>query len=189
MKKYIVGALILAFFVAGGAGAYLVLTNQDKVNEPIATVNSSTNTKPTIDACNILTQEKVETFVGKKVQKIATPSSTIGSSDNQITTCNYMATLSENVESEGPKLSGANLLIYVARSAAGAESNKSYFNDKPENAIDVEGIGDGAYFNPDYRQLFILKGSNWYILTAYRDSIVKSTVEEAKELAEKLTLK
>lgn len=189
MKKYIVGALIVAFFVAGGAGAYLVLTNQDRVNEPITSANSSaSNSNTNVDACNILTESIVKTWIGKEVQKISTPVATIGSSDNHVSTCNYVATELEEsaIETEGPKLSGANLLVYIARSANGAETNKEQFKQKPENTKPVEGIGDDAFFNPDFRQLHILKGNNWYVLTAFKDSILNSTVETTTELAKKL---
>lgn len=191
MKKYIVGALIVAFFVAGGAGAFLVLTNQDRVNEPITSANSSVATGDAkVDACNVLTESIVKKWIGKEIQKISTPVATIGSSDNHISTCNYVATEmpDANIETEGPKLSGANLLVYIARSANGAQTNKSQFKEKPENTQNVEGIGDDAFFNPDFRQLHILKGNNWYVLTAFKDSILNSTVETTTELAKKLKL-
>lgn len=189
MKKYIVGALIAALFIGGGAGAFLILTNQDRVNEPITSANSSlVNGDAKVNACNVLSESIVTKWLGKEVQKIAAPLANIGSSDNQVSTCNYVATEIEeaSIETEGPKLSGANLLVYIARSANGAESNKAPFKEKPENAQPVQGVGDDAYFSPDFRQLHVLKGNNWYVLTAFKDSILNSTVETTTELAKKL---
>lgn len=190
MKKYIAGAIVVALFVAGGAGAFLIMTNQDKAFEPVVSSNSTVTKTSKVDACDILTESIVTDWLNKKVQKISTPAATIGSSDNQVSTCNYVVTDIEqgNIESEGPKLSGANLLVYIANSASGAETNKTQFKEKPENTTSVEGIGDDAYFNPDYRQMHILKGNNWYILTAYKDSILNSTVETTTELAKKIKL-
>lgn len=188
MKKYIAGALVIALFVAGGAGAFLILTNQDKAFEPIVTSNSSVTKTSKVDACDTLTESIVTEWLGKKVQKIATPVATLGSSDSQVSTCNYVVTDIQqgNIESEGPKLSGANLLVYIANSASGAEANKSQFKEKPENTTDVSGVGDDAFYNPDFRQLHVLKGNNWYVLTAYKDSILNSTVETTTDLAKKI---
>jgi hypothetical protein len=192
MKKYVVGAVIVALFAIGGVGAFLVLTNQDRVNEPITSANSSlVEGSPKVDACTVLPESIVTEWIGKKVQKISTPVATIGSSDNHVSTCNYVANaLEENdVTTEGPKLSGANLLVYIARSANGAVTNKSQFKELPTNVKTVDNIGDIAYYNPDFRQLHVLKGNNWYVLTAFKDSILNSTVESTTELAKKLTFK
>lgn len=190
MKKYIAGVLIATLFIAGGVGAFLIFTNQDKVNAPITAENSSAGmASATIDACTILTNDIVKDFVGKEVQKVAAPASDIGTTGRKMSTCNYIAQLTENIETEGPKLSGANLIIYTAHSANAVQDNKAQFSQKPENITEVEGIGDDAYYNPDYRQLHVMKGSSWYVLTAYKDSILNSTLESTKELAEKMAFK
>lgn len=193
MKKVIIGVLIAALFIVGGAGAFLVMTSDaNDINNATSSAannksgsNSSTSTV-VVDACDVLTEKVVKEIIGQEVQKIATPASGIGTADNSVSNCNFITKMSEAVTSEEPKLSGASLLVYAAKTPAGAESNKLQFKEKPADVQPVEGIGDDAFYNPDFRQLHVLKGSNWYVVTSYKDSILNSSLESNKELAKKL---
>jgi hypothetical protein len=187
MKKVVVGVLIALLFIAGGAGAYLVLTNQQKVNDTTGTQSNSSSSSSTVNACDVLTEKIVKDVVGQDVQKVAAPAATLGNADNTISSCNYITKLNTSTSTaEGPKLSGASLLVYVAKTKAGAESNKTQFSQLGSEVQKVDGVGDAAFYNPQFRQLHVLKGSNWYVVTSYKDSILNSTLESNKALAQKL---
>lgn len=186
MKKVIIGVLIACVFILGGIGAYLILTNQSRLNSTDTDSSTeSAHTKSTIDACIVMPASAVKEFVGRDVQKVDTPDTASQTSDITITSCNYVAQTSNS--KTGASLSGASLMVRVARNTAGANSNKSEFQNKPAEAKTVKGIGDDAFYNPDFKQLHVLKNGNWYVLTAYRDSILNSSLESNKELALKLT--
>ena len=44
-------------------------------------------------------------------------------------------------------------------------------------------IGDKAFFNPQFLQLNILKGGNWYIASSYSGRPTSATIESDTQLA------
>ncbi len=186
MKKYVIGGLIALLFIGGGIGAYLILTNQSRVNAPVVSTTSSDGTTKlsVVDACDILSEEVVKENVGQAVEKVSTPQTAVATADIAISNCNYVTRPPKG--STEVKLSGVSLLVRVAKTTAGGESNKVSFMDKPSDVENVDDIGDDAFYNPQFRQLHVLKGNNWYIITAYKDSILNSTLESNKTLAKKL---
>lgn len=192
MKKVIIGVVIALVFIAGGVGAYLVFTNpnQDEVlNNTTTTTKSSNDSKlTTVNACDVLTEEVAKEVIGESVKKITPSTNTaISTPENTASNCYYV--IADASDASSPKMSGATLIVYSAKSHAGGESNKAQFANKSSDVQQVEGIGDDAFYNPEFRQLHVLKGNNWYILTNFKDTIMNSSLESNKQLAEKLEFK
>ena len=80
----------------------------------------------------------------------------------------------------------ASLMLRVAKTPAGAQSNKAQFSSRDASDKSLPGIGDAAFYNDSFRQLHVLKGNNWYIITAYKDSLTNGSLESDEQIASKL---
>lgn len=197
MKKVIIGIIIAIIFIAGGAGAYVIFkagTNPtaDQPSSDATIKSSSASTFGTVDACSVLTTDIAKSLLGNDVSKGSTPSSNVSTATIGVSNCSYLKQESPTVDNSGqPKISGANLLVQYARDDTGANTNKTQFQSglSSSEIQKVNGIGDAAFYNPQFKQLHVLKGSNWYIITYYKDSILNSTLESDKEMAQKLQFK
>ncbi len=188
MKKgYIFGLVAL---VLAGAGVFYVLTNQ---NSNANTTNSTDTTqKPTTfttdakDACSVFTKEDAIQLLGS-----------VGSDDMQtpgvenetvaVSTCTYMENTDSMPVNQIKNAKQASLLVRAAKSSEQAEANKATFGDKkPAAAEDVSGYGDKAFWDSNTKQLNVLKGNNWYIITNGTATLTTNTLEETKKLADLL---
>lgn len=192
-KVLLVAAIILA--LGGSAGAYYGLQKDDTKNEPTPaattpeqTSQSSTgpsNTpapgKPS-KACDILTPEVATSVLGAGAKASDSNNEAPKDADHTIiTTCTYSSL-------DGTK--SASLLMRVAKDAEGSAHDKEQFGIyKPANAETVDGYGDSAYWDANFRQLNILKGTTWYIITNGPTEVSSRTLEQAKQLGSQILTK
>lgn len=174
MKKPVIIAIIVGV-IGISAVVLAVVTNQSRNN-----VSNSSNSSSfiAVDACAVFTQEIADEHLGGASQKAAASTPTIHSEDLTVSNCIY---------SKG--LDGAALLVRSAKTTVGAVGNKDQFaGARPDNVENVDGIGDAAYFEPTTKQLNILVGNNWYILTTYKETLSDTTLDKTLVLTKKLTL-
>jgi hypothetical protein len=121
------------------------------------------NNKPTqnLDACNLLTKDDVESFLGEKV---GTPATThTEAMGNTVTQCRYGA------------LSGNKRVGLLLRQAATADEAAKIFRQARDASKElsgaepqvIDGLGESAYWTGgNLKQLNVLKGDAWLIITA-----------------------
>lgn len=195
MRKAIIITIAIITLAGIGVGAYFAFIKPADSNSSSGKSsgsNSSGSTKVTyvpIDACDVLTEGIAKEVIGSNLQKTSASSNTITTADIAVSSCNFLSKLDPSDTSDVPKISGASLLVRVAKTSVGAESNRAQFLIKDKDVQAIAGIGDDAFYNPAFRQLHILKGNNWYIITAYKDSITNSSLDINKKLAQKLTFR
>jgi hypothetical protein len=187
MKKAVVIAIVVLALLLGGAGVYVMLTKSNGNTLPRVTSSSTPITATNLDACDILTSDIAKAVVGQAVEKVSPATSVIGTADNNVSSCYYVTkSITNGNNTDGPKISGVSLLVYVAKTESGAESNKGQFTDLSSDVQRVTGIGDAAFYNPQFHQLHVLKGNNWYIINNFKDSVLNSDLDSDKQLAAKL---
>ena len=194
MRKAIIISIAIITLAGIGVGAFFLFVKPSGGNSSSdqSSRNASGNTKVTyapIDACDVLTEGIAKEVIGNNIQKTSASSNTITTADIVVSSCNYLTQLSPADTSSVPKISGASLLVRVAKTSVGAESNRAQFLIKDKEVQTVDGLGDDTFYNPAFRQLHVLKGNNWYIITAYKDSITNSSLDINKKLAQKLTFR
>lgn len=188
MNKFYI-AIALVVVVAGGAAAYILLTKPNDTSSDKSTDSVSVAPLSTVTACDILTEDVAKSLLGDDIDK---PDSSIGdvsSSDVSVTNCSYNTKVTASSSTTMPKISAVSVLARVAKNQTGADSNKQQFSSRPAGVEDVPGIGDASFYSPDFRQLNVLKGNNWYIVTYYVDALTNASLETNKQLAQKLQFK
>lgn len=175
-NKLLVGIIIVVMIIVGVIVAFMNITNNAQRVE-----TTGDQARIPVEACDILTKTVVQEVLGDDIAQQKPAAGATGNSELSITTCAYSTSLNAS------KPANATLLARVALTPAGSDTNKQQFkNSRPDDAKDVQDIGDAAYFSPTFRQLNVLVGGNWYILTSYTGDITKSTLESLSKLAEKL---
>ncbi len=196
MNKIVLVLIAVGVIVIGGVAYYVTRGSGDSVKLTNSATGQSQEVKTgndafvAVDACDVLTQAAADQVMGTGSTKSDTSAGNASTDDISVSNCNYL-----NKPSTGSPLQDAQngttvgVLARAAKSAAGAESNKSVFGaQKPSGVQDLTGYGDKAFFNPQYGQVNILKGNNWYILSVKKgvDSRVVSTLDVVKPLADAL---
>lgn len=141
-------------------------------------------------ACDVFTLDDAKKVLGDTAQKPEeTQPAEASSNDIDVSQCIYQQPADTIAAIKTQKQ--ASLLVRGAKTKTGAESNKDYFNGttKPQGVQEVSGYGDTAFWNPQFGQLNILKGNNWYILQVGVSTPGNRTVDEAKTLADALIAK
>lgn len=136
----------------------------------------------TAKACDVLTEAVAKDVLGSVGQESpATPD--VDSPDIRVSTC-----IRVNSASGVSSTRSVSLLMRVAKSQMGAESNEAVFaaGTLPAEAQDVSGYGEKAFWNPTVGQLNILNEGNWYILTAGPLDTTKGKLADAQKLADAL---
>lgn len=179
MNRVIIVVATFAFIVVGVIAAILNLTNPN--NQPGGRSAGNDDTFVRIDACDILTKKVVEDMFGGTVSGTTPAKGSSSNTDMLVTTCSLTSRT-------GNKENGtATLLARIALNEIGASSNKRQFEtNKPQDAVNVDGIGDHAYYVPSFNQLNIIVGNNWYTLMSYKTNVLDGTLEGNKTLAQKL---
>lgn len=197
MNKLLIGGIVVLVVIIGIVGTYLLTAkSSDNNSGSTSLVTSKGSDSPLIPvtACDVLTDDVVHEVIGKDVKKVTQPASATatasGSNDNNITLCSYMNSPAASSDaSVTPKIDGATLLVYSAKTTAGAKTNRTQFTTTSQDTQKVDGLGDVAFYNKTFRQLNILKGNNWYVVTNFKDTILNSTLQDDIALAKKLQLK
>ena len=183
-------AIAAVVVIAGGAAAYLLIAkpggdnNSSKKTDTVSVAPLSS-----VTACDVLTEDVAKAILGDDVTQPDGSIGDISTSDIAVTNCNFTTKITSTDTSSLPKASGVSVLARVAKTQAGATDNKTQFNSRPDGVEDVAGLGDSAFYNPSFRQLNILKGNNWYIVTHYIDTITNANLDSDKKLAEKIQFK
>lgn len=183
MNKLIIGIAIALFAIIGGIAAYIIMLSPSSSNNTNLSAEANK-----FSSCDILTEEIAKSLLGDELDHPSDGTGDTSTPDLAVSTCHYVTKVNpEEASKDGlPKSSGVSLLARVAKTQAGADSNQHLFNNYPAGGQEVEGIGDKAFYSPDFRQLNVLKGNNWYVVTHYVDVITNASLESNKKLAEKL---
>lgn len=196
MQKKLIPAVIVGLLVVGGA--FLIIGSGSGDDTKTSTVStkssSSSNSFIAVDACDVLTESAAKKVLGDAASKGDTAAGDVASDDVSVSNCVYtVKSTGGTIKEQLSNSTSASVLARAAKTSKGAESNKYVFGEgKPKGVQDVSGYGDKAYFNPDYGQLNILEGNNWYIISNHKGSkATEGTLAEAKVLADaiKTTLK
>ena len=183
MKKIIIAIVAVVIVFGGGIGAYFLIANPKSSTSSGS--SSSSTPLSSVTACDVLTDTVAKSIIGDDTSKPAGSVGDISTTDIAVTTCSYTTNI-HTTSTSIPKSSGVSVLARIAKTEAGAANNKEQFTNKPANVQVVKDIGDAAFYNPDFRQLNVLKGNNWYIVTYYVDTITNSTIDTDKQLAQAL---
>lgn len=193
MKKTV---FIIVLVLALGAGVYFIFFRGDE--EP-KTTETPQNTVQGIevdgefriinDACQLFVQTDADTVLGAGSVKSTTASADTSSDDIKVSNCTYTYNISPGDLPVTDYIVTASIVSRSARTTTGAESNESHFVSLPEGAEVVEGYGEAAYWNPQFGQLNILKGNNWYILSNGPAVVGERTLNDALKLADTLLAK
>lgn len=195
MKKFVILAVAVAAVIGGGA-VFLVTRGHNDNSVKVTNTNTGNSQEiktgddalVAVDACDVLTETAAKQVLGDVVKKGETAGHAASSDDLSVSNCSY----DHKTVTTGPALAQAQsadvvgVLARAAKTKAGADSNKGQFTTaKPAGVQDVSGYGDKAFWNPQYGQLNILKGNNWYIISHYTGlNATKGTLEQAKQLAD-----
>lgn len=193
MKTWIIIAIVIA--VIGGGVFIVTRANSDNSAKITNTHTGASQQIKTgedafvaVDACDVLTQAAATEVLGTGAEKSDTSAGNASSDDVSVSNCNY--TLKPTGTAVGietaKNTSVAGVLARAAKTHAGAESNQAAFAaQKPAGVTDVSGYGDKAFFNPQFGQLNILKGNNWYIMSTYKGiKATAATLDDDKKLAD-----
>jgi hypothetical protein len=192
MNKVVLSVLAGVIIIAGGV-TYVIVTKSDdnstsKTDTPPTTqsIKSGSNAYVAVDACDVLTASAAQQILGAGATKGDTSAGNVSSDDLSVSNCVYTVRTGATPSSAN----SVGLLARAAKSSTGAASNQAQFGSaKPAGAQDVSGIGDKAYYSPAYKQLNVLKGNNWYIVTNSVGSVTNATLESDTQLAKLLQFK
>lgn len=135
-------------------------------------------------ACDIFTLADAKKLLGDSAQG-GQDTSDASSIDIDSSTCSY--TQSVGATPVVTRLS-ASLTVRDPKTSTGAASNQRQFGHlRPADAVDVQGYGDSAYWDPKPAQLDILKSDSWYILSLGPTDPAGRTLDDTKKLADILT--
>lgn len=191
---WVIGFVVV---VAGVIGVLVMRSNGDKNTTVTNTktvqspdIKTGSNSVVIVDACDVLTEVTAKNILGDAAAKGDLPGSQVSTKDVSVSSCVYTAKIDPAVAVRLSNTKGVSVLVRAAKTNSGSDSNKSQFGSaKPAGVQDVAGIGDAAFFNPQFGQLNVLKGGNWYILSNYSGGSSSGTVESNKKLADLLVLK
>lgn len=133
-----------------------------------------------MSACEVLTAEVARAAIGKLAPENS-PAPEAGSDEVTVSSCTRVNKADDVRDSRS-----ASLLMRVAESDQGARSNEVVFDSSslPQGAEEVSGYGEQAFWNPEFGQLNILEGGNWYILSVGPLDPEKHTLAETEKLAD-----
>ncbi len=183
--------------IIGGAAAFMLLQANNKESAKVINTNNGQsqtvkigkNVLVAVDACDVLTEAVAKQILGDGASKSDTSAGNASSDAVSVSNCIYTVKIDPNA-SKPNNTKGVSVLARAAKTQEGADSNQSQFgSNKPSGTQAVSGVGDKAFFNPQFGQLNVLKGSNWYIVSNYTGSPLTATVATDKQLADLLHFK
>lgn len=190
LSPIILGGIIITILAVGG-GIYYVTTQSDGGGSPATTTEVSTGEQAqageTKGACDVFTLDIAKSVLGDGAIKSELPAGAQASTDDiSVTNCVYEVDGSTGFTS-------ANVLVRGAKTSSGNESNKFGFagNQDRSNFADtgmeygpvetITGLGDDAFYDPDFKQVNALVGDGKYWLI-----IQAGTRAQAEQLAQLL---
>lgn len=185
-KSEIAAFLVMIVFVAGG---FLLLAGggSPQENNNKETSSESSSDRATVAACDILTLDIAKKVLGNTAEKPKDATMADASSDDIAVTQCLFQTSASDAENLGDQKQ-ASLLARSAKTDAGAATNREVFDVRvrPAGVETVEGYGESAFWNPEFGQLNILKGGNWFILQVGGGIPSERTLDEARALADRI---
>jgi hypothetical protein len=192
-KKFRLISMVIVVLVALAGGGFYFANKSQKTNDTPQPTSSGTSRsseanpappspeKTPVDACEKFTLEDAQKLIGDNAQIVnSEDSKPRETEDIRITTCAYQAGGGSNAKS-------TSLLVRVAKTPEGSSQDKAQFGpNRPSNAVDIADFGDTGYWNTDFGELHILKGSNWYIMTAGPQNASERKMEDAVSMAKLL---
>lgn len=174
----VISGFIVTILAIGG-GIYLVTTQSDDGSTPTTTTEVATGDQAEVgdtkEACEVFTQTIANNVLGEGATKAELPPGAQASTDDvSVTNCVYEAAGSDVV------LPTANVLVRGAKTNDGKDSNKFGFEGNQDRSnfegIDgeygptepISGLGDAAFYDPDFEQVNVLvdDGKYWLIVQA-----------------------
>lgn len=186
LSPMIIGGVIITVLAVGG-GVYYVTTQNNEGGSTSTTqvsTGDSADIGNTKEACELFTLEIAKTVLGEDATKAELPAGAQTSNDDiSVSNCLYEANTSMTVS----------VLVRGAKTAAGKDSNRFGFegNEDGSNFEDagvkyseteqINGLGDAAFYSPDFKQVNVLAddGKYWLIIQG-------ETREQSEQLAKLL---
>jgi len=181
MKKQIpaiIGAVIVVLAIAGGMVWWQASQNKNSASTDTPQQTSFAGPK---DACTYLTAAIATQLLGAGAEK-GTGNTPISGEDISVSTCVY--TSKSGTLEDVKNMRSATLLVRSPLTATGATSNDEPFDRLKTGAITVDGYGEKAYWDPELRQLNVLKGGVWLIMNFGKANFTETTLEDSKKLAD-----
>lgn len=193
MNKFAIW-LVGGVIVVGGITAIFIFTNKGATVTNTSTgssteVKTSNSTLGSVNACEVLTADIAKNILGDTAERGNIQTTQAATKDVTVSDCVYTTKIDPAGKISISNKKGTNVLVRAALTNDGAATNKDQFgNKRPTGVQNVNGFGDSAYYSPEYGQLNVLKGGNWYIVTNYNGAI-NGTLESDKQLAAVLSFK
>jgi hypothetical protein len=184
MKKQILaiaGAVAVVLAIAGGLVWWQASQQKDEKTSNNTEATSFAGTK---DACTYLTQAIATKLLGEGAEK-GTGNAPIAGGDISVSTCIYTSKPGATI-ADVKNMRSLTLLVRSPLTAVGAASNDEPFDTLKTGAVSVDGYGEKAFWDPELGQLNVLKGGMWLILSFGKTSLVESSLDDAKKLADEI---
>jgi hypothetical protein len=186
LSPLILGVVIITILAVGGGVYFVTMQNGGDSSTAEVSTGEQADVGETKDACEAFTLDIAKTVLGEGVEKSDLPPGAQASTDDvSVTNCAY------EVDSSSGFMS-ANALLRGAKAPGGIESNKFGFegNQDRSNFEEAEieygptepinGLGDSAFYDPDFEQVNVLFGEGKYWLIVQADS--RAQTEQLAEL-------
>lgn len=169
MSLWAVGIVVVGML---GLGVYFVA----KPEKAVAPQGSSESNSQEAEigasktACDIFTEEIAKKVLGASATKTELPSGAqVSNEDISVTNCLY-----DNGSDDVKRLITANVLVRGAKNRPAYATNQFGYEDTKKSAtngqstVEINGIGDAAWFNPALGQIniFVNDGKYWIIAQA-----------------------
>jgi hypothetical protein len=186
MKKQIVaiiGAVVVVLAIATGL-VWWQASQQNNTANTGGPDQNNTSFAGAKDACNYLTAAIAAKLLGEGSAK-SDGGSPVTTEDLSVSTCIYTSKPGETI-ADVKNMRSLTLLVRSPLTAVGAASNDEPFDSLKTGAIKVDGYGEKAFWDPELGQLNVLKGGTWLILSSGKTSLIESTLDDAKKLADEI---
>lgn len=189
---WIAGAVIT--IAAVGAGVYLVVIKDGSGATSTQNVQTGDQAQAgaTKTACDVYTLDIAKAILGDGARKSDLPSSAqTSSADVSVSNCSFEA-------DQGQALLIANVLVRGAKNAGAYSTNEFGFNGNQNRsnfegsgisygpAEPISGLGDAAFYDPDFEQVNVLVNDGQYWIIAQADGGRAKAEQLAKAIVEKL---
>ena len=181
------GACLLAVVLAGAAGCTGEAGGPGQAGSAIGAsppATAAADATGAIQACDVLTRRQAEEILGPVADLPTSAASEVADADLAVTSCTYVA----EARNEADGRVAVGLVVRSALTPRGAAANRERFDParRPEDARDVSGLGDEAFWTPGLGQLSILADDQWYVLTYGGRDPRESRLADVRRVAEQL---
>jgi hypothetical protein len=188
MKRPMIYILGAGLVLAAAGAIVLAVHSSNSQDDKTSNQPTSSATSPSVKkACAIFTLSDAKKLLGDTAKggENGAPSS---SADLAVSLCTYTQDAGSNAPvSTSPS---ATLLVRLPQTPRGINSNHNQFGPlRPESVQPISGYGDGAYWDPQFGQLDILKNNNWYVLSYGPITPTDRTLAQTEQMANLLISK